>query len=70
MKILKQPQGYDYGQPLLNKFLRVHVALMHNARRVNDYDRTWTNRTFYDAETREILTDSNWRVKLIKKLGT
>lgn len=68
MKILKQPKGYDFEQPLLNKLLRVHVALMYGYESVSG--RSDSSRTFYDAETREVLSYSNWRVKLIRKLGT
>jgi tRNA A-37 threonylcarbamoyl transferase component Bud32 len=68
MKIFKQPSGMDFTQPLLNKVLGVHVALMHEAELVRG--NSSTSKTFYDAKTREMLDWSNWRVRLIRKLGT
>lgn len=70
MKILKQPSGYNFRQPLLNKFLRVHVSLSYSARN-SDTDRvSWFDERFYDSKTRKELYSDNWRVKLIHKLGT
>lgn len=66
MRILKQPSGMDFKQPLLNKLLRVHVSLMHTATQRNSY----TERTFHDAESREVLPSTNWRVKVIKRIGS
>lgn len=68
MKIRKQPSGFDFNQPLLNKILRVHVALMYRSESVSG--QSDSSRTFYDAKTREVLSYSNWRVKLIRKFGT
>lgn len=68
MKILKQPSGMDFTQPLLNKLLRVHVAIMHSANLVRGSSSTEI--TFYDSKTRSVLSRRNWRVRIIRKLGT
>lgn len=66
MRILKQPNDMDFTQPLLNKVLRVHVALMYEHTQTSDS----MSRTFYDAKTREVLPWSNWRVKFIRRFGS
>jgi len=68
MKIRKQPIGYDFEQPLLNKILRVHVALMYSREFVSR--RSDSSRDYFDAKTRRLLPYNNWRVKLIKRYGT
>ena len=68
MKIRKQPSGMDFNQPLLNKILRVHVALMYYSESVSG--QSDSSRTFFDSKTREVLGYSNWQVKLIRKFGT
>lgn len=67
MKILKQPRGFDFEQPLLNRVLRVHASLTHEVEAVSGSYRKWFD--YYDAETRCLLPNNNWRVKIIRKIG-
>lgn len=68
MKILKQPHAYNYTQPLINRLLRVHASQFHHYR---GWEKRGEDRLeYYDAKTRELLDRSNWRVKLIRCLGT
>lgn len=68
MRIFKQPIGYELEQPLLNKILRVHVSTTFSAEAISG--RSEVSREYYDAKTRKWLNRRNWRVRIIKKLGS
>lgn len=72
MKILKQPSRWSFQQPLLNRVLRVHALVMLTRKMDDDFNvkSAKTAMEYYDAKTRSRLDPLNWRVKLIRKLGT
>jgi len=68
MKITKQPSGMDFQQPLLNKVLRIHVAVMSSSRKSDDGSRQDNvARSVHDAKTRKLLPYNNWRCRILRK---
>lgn len=70
MRFLKQPRGYEIEQPLLNKLLFVHVSLEYHSRSIGGDVKSSAYRYYFSSRTRLMLSDKNWRVRIIKKIGS